>query len=143
MRALLDVNVLIASLDPQHANHSAAYEWLAANSSNGWASCPLTENACLRLLTNPRYRGAAVTPAVVLTRLEETKRGSDHAFWPDSLSVTDTAVFDWHHLQGHQQVTDVYLLALAVAHGGRLVTFDQHIQPAMVKDCRPEHLVVL
>lgn len=79
MRDLLDVNVLIAVLDPQNSNHLAANERLDANSTNGWASCPLTENACLRLLTNPRYRSPA-SPGVVLARLEATKRGSNHAF---------------------------------------------------------------
>jgi toxin-antitoxin system PIN domain toxin len=143
MRSLLDVNVLIALLDPQNAGHSAAYIWLAANFSEGWASCPLTENACLRLLTNPRYRGAYVSPAVVLARMEETKRGGDHEFWPDDLSITDAAVFDWSRLQGHQQVTDIYLLALAVAHGGRLVTFDRRMQAEMVRGSRSEHLVTL
>jgi toxin-antitoxin system PIN domain toxin len=142
MRALLDVNVLIGLLDPQSANHVAANGFLGANRSSGWASCPLTENACLRLLTNPRHL-ATVPPAVFLARLEETKRRGDHEFWPDDLSITDAAVFDWNRLQGHQQVTDVYLLALAVAHGGSLVTFDRRIQAGMVRGSCAEHLVML
>ena len=142
MRALLDVNVLIALLDPQSDNHRAVNDSLRANLATGWASCPLTENACLRLLTNPRYR-APVSPAVVLARLGETKRGGHHAFWPDDLSITDAAAFDWNRLQGHQQVTDVYLLALAVAHGGRFVTFDLGIRRDMVAGCGAEHLVML
>ena len=76
-------------------------------------------------------------------RFDETKRGGNHAFWPDDVSITNTTLFDWSRLQGQQQVTDVYLLALAVAHGGRFVTFDQRIQSGMVKGCRPEHLVTL
>lgn len=143
MRALLDVNVLVASLDPQNVFHAAAYEWMAVNFADGWASCPLTENACLRLMTNPRYRGGPVTSGTVLARLQATKRDSDHRFWPDDLSITDADVFDWNRLQGHQQVTDVYLLALAVAHGGRLVTFDQGIRLEAVQGSRPEHLVTL
>ena len=142
MRALLDVNVLIALLDPQSATHTAANDFLRANRTVGWASCPLTENACLRLLTNPRHH-APVSPAVVLARLEATKRGGNHTFWPDDVSITDAAGFDWDRLEGHQQVTDIYLLALAVAHGGRLVTFNQRIQPGAVKGSRPEHLVTL
>ena len=102
----------------------------------------MTENACLRLLTNPRY-GAPVSPGVFLAKLDETKRGGNHAFWTDDVSIANTTFFDWNRLQGHQQVTDVYLLALAVAHGGRFVTFDQCIQSGTVKGCRPEHLVTL
>ena len=142
MRALLDVKVLIALLDPQSDNHVAFNDFLRANLAAGWASCPLNENTCLRLLTNPRYR-VPVPPAVVLARLGGIKRGGHHAFWPDDLSITDAALFDWNRLQGHQQVTDVYLPALAVAHGGRFVTFDLGIRRDTVAGCGAEHLVTL
>lgn len=142
MRALLDVNVLLPLLDRLHVDHRAAVRWLGENLATGWASCPLTENACLRLLTNPRY-SSPQSPERVLATLGMLRNGGHYAFWPDDLSITDAAVFDWDRLQGHQQVTDVYLLALAVAHGGRLVTFDTRIQPGMVRGCRPEHLVML
>lgn len=118
-----------------------ANNWLSTNDA-GWATCPLTENGRLRVMTNPRYT-VPQTAAFVLGRMDATKQGGNHTFWPDDLSITDAAVFDWSRLQGHQQITDVYLLALAVAHGGRLVTFDQRIQSGMVKGCRPEHLVTL
>lgn len=142
MRALLDVNVLIALLDSKNANHVVANDFIAANHADGWASCPLTENACLRLLTNLRH-GAPMSPGLVLARLDETKRGGNHAFWPDDVSITNATLFNWDRLRGHQQVTDVYLLALAVAHGGRLVTYDQRIQLATVRGVRPEQLVTL
>jgi toxin-antitoxin system PIN domain toxin len=142
MRSLLDVNVLVALVDPQSATHAAANSFLAANLADGWASCPLTENACLRLLTNPRYHAPA-QPSIVLGRLEETKQAGNHAFWPDDVSITDAAIFDWDRLQGHQQITDVYLLALAVAHGGRLVTFDQRIRREAVRGCGAYNLLTL
>ena len=142
MRALLDVNVLLPLLDRLHVDHQTAVRWLGANLSQGWASCPFTEAACLRLLTNPRYPSPQ-TPGQVLATLAMLRGNSHHAFWPDDLSLTDTAVFDWTLLQGHQQVTDVYLLALAVNRGGRLVTFDQRIQAGAVKGCRTEHLLTL
>ena len=142
MHALLDVNVLLPLLDRLHVDHLAAVRWLAANLTSGWASCPLTENACLRLLTNPRY-SSPQSPERVLAALEMLRNSSHHVFWPADLSIIDNTVFDWNRLQGPQQVTDVYLLALAVAHGGRLVTFDQRIQFEMVRGCRPEHLLIL
>ncbi len=142
MRALLDVNVLLPLLDRLHVDHPAAVRWLEANLPQGWASWPFTEAACLRLLTNPR-NPSPPPPARVLATLAMLRANSHHAFWPDDLSLTDTAIFDWDRLQGHQQITDAYLLALAVAHGGRLVTFDQRIQTGTVKGCRPEHLVTL
>ncbi len=139
---MLDVNALIAFLDPSNTNHLKISGWVDENLTGGWASSPLTENASLRVLTNLRYPNP-VAPGVVLARLTVTKRDGNHAFWPDDVLITDTALFDWNRLQGHQKVTDVYLLALAVGHGGRLATFDQRIQPSIVKGCRPEHLVTL
>ena len=136
------MSFLVALLDQEHVQHEKSNDWLATNGATGWATCPLTENGCLRVLTNPRYT-APQSAAFVLGRLDATKRSGNHAFWPDDVSITDAAAFDWSRLQGHQQVTDVYLLALAVAHGGRLVTFDQRIQPGVVKECGPEHLVTL
>ena len=72
MRALLDVNVLVAVLDPEHVKHVAAYDWFGENLATGWASCPLTENACLRVMTNPRYPNPK-SPAETLARLERSK----------------------------------------------------------------------
>ena len=134
MRALLDVNVLIAMFDPQHIAHIRAYDWLTANLAEGWASCPLTQNGCLRMLTNPRYT-RPMTPGLVLSKLDEAAHSERHEFWPDDLSITDEIRFRRHRLHGHQQVTDVYLLGLAVAHGGRLVTFDQGIRRSVVIGC--------
>ena len=142
MRALLDVNVLVALLDHENLNNSTAYLWLAAHAAAGWATSPLTENGCLRILTNPRYP-RPLPAREVLAKLIEAKHSTDHVFWPDDLSITDGNFFDEAYLQGHQQITDIYLLALAVAKGGRLTTFDQRIPYRAVMGCRPEHLVVL
>ena len=136
------MSFLVALLDREHVRHGEANHWLSANDSAGWATCPLTENGCLRVMINPRYT-APQSAAFGLDRLGATKRDGNHAFWPEDLSITDAAVFDWNRLQGHQQVTDIYLLALAVARGGRLVTFDQRLQSGMVRGCLPEHLVIL
>jgi toxin-antitoxin system PIN domain toxin len=142
MRALLDVNVLVALLDRQHTGHVRAHEWLSQNLPTGWASCPLTQNGCLRVLTNPRYP-APVPAAEVLAKLRASTNSGYHEFWPDDLSVTADGIFDWNRWQGHQQVTDVYLLALAVRHGGRLVTFDQTIPREMVTGSDARNLAVL
>ena len=136
------MSFLVALLDQEHVQHEKSNDWLATNGAGGWATCPVTENGCLRVLTNPRYT-VPQSAAFVLGRLDATRRSGNHAFWSDDLSITDEAVFDWDRLQGHQQITDISLLALAVAHSRRLVTFDQRIQPGMVKGCRPEHLVTL
>ena len=138
MRALLDVNVLVALLDRQHVAHGRSHLWLAQNLDHGWASCPLTENGCLRVLTNPRYPAPEV-----LTKLASAKTGDQHEFWADDVTITDAQVFARDRWRGHQQITDAYLLALAVKHSGRLVTFDTGIVLDIVCGAMSPHLVVL
>lgn len=142
MRALLDVNVLVALLDAQHVAHNRAHQWLAQSLTEGWASCPITENGCVRVLTNPRYP-APVGAEEVLMKLATAKSSGHHAFWPDDISLTDASVFDRSQLRGHQQVTDAYLLALAVKHGGRLVTFDSRISRSVAMGARVENLTTI
>ena len=142
MRSLLDVNVLVALVDRQHVAHVAAHRWLAENLTEGWASCPITENGCVRVLTNPRYP-APVGAVQVLEKLRKAMAGGHHEFWPDDISITASELFQSGSVQGHQQITDFYLLSLAVAHGGRLVTFDRGIQHSAVAGATVAHLVVL
>jgi uncharacterized protein len=142
VRALFDVNALIAILDEQHVHHWVAHEWWAANQSDGWATCPLTENGMARIMSQPTYKNPiAATFAIDL--LAEQAARTDHVFWPDALSLRDPEVFDASRILGPNQVTDTYLLALAVKHGGRLVTFDQAIPLRAVRRATERHLVVL
>ena len=97
---MLDVSFLVALLDREHVRHEEANGWLAANDAASWATCPLTENGCLRVMTNPRYT-APQSASVVLGGLDATRRGGNHVFWPDDVSITDAATFDWNRLQGH------------------------------------------
>jgi uncharacterized protein len=142
MRALLDVNVLIALLDTAHVGHAAATRWLAREVGRGWASCPLTQNGCIRIMSQPAYPGA-LPAAEVAGRLAEAARDASHAFWPDDLSLLEEGVLDWQQVLGHRQVTDNYLLALAVRHRGSFVTFDTRVTGAAVKGAKDRHLVVI
>lgn len=143
MIALLDVNVLVALFDPEHVHHQTAHAWLGAHRDEGWASCPLTENGLVRVLSHPAYPGRRTTPADAVERLTAFRAGGNHSFWPDGLSLCDGSTFRFRHIAGHRQLTDVYLLALAVHHGGRLGTFDRGIQPGSVAGAGPEHLELL
>jgi len=142
MRALLDVNVLIALLDQGHLHHAAARDWLSRNVKQGWASCPLTQNGCIRILSQSAYPGA-LPPAAVAARLAAATSTDWHEFWPDSLSLLDGSTVNWGGVLGSRQVTDVCLLALAVNRGGRLVTFDRAIPLQAVPGAKPRHLVVI
>ena len=142
MRALLDINVLIALLDAAHVHHARAMEWLGANIRDGWASCPLTQNGCVRVLAQPNYPNSV--PAVhAAARLREAVRTVHHAFWADDQSLLDDDLFNWTHLLGPRQLTDAYLLALAVRHKGRFVTLDRRVPLAAVPGAQAKHLVVV
>lgn len=142
MRALLDVNVLIALHDPDHIHHVRAVAWLTSEIQHGWASCPLTQNGCLRIMSQPGY----VHPAPVAQLVAMLRRSTatpHHAFWADDVSVLDEQTFDLSKVHGHRPLTDVYLLGLAVRRGGRLVTFVQRMPLSAVRGATPAHLVVL
>ena len=142
MRALLDVNVLVALLDAGHLHHGAATDWLARHMGDGWASCPLTQNGCVRILSLASYPNPQL-PAVAAQRLGQAVAGDHHEFWPDSLSLLEPRRLNWDHVLGSRQVTDAYLLALAAQRGGRLVTLDRGIAIAAVPGAAKRHLVTL
>ena len=142
MRALLDVNVLLALQDQGHVHHAAAMQWLADNWNKGWASCPLTQNGCLRILSRPGHPNAQ-TPNAVRERLAEATAHEMHRFYADDFSLLDTGVLNWTHITGSRQLTDAYLLALAVRHHLRFITFDRGIPLHAVPGARSEHLVTL
>jgi uncharacterized protein len=142
MRALLDVNVLIASLDADHSLHTRAIDWFAQNASDGWASCPITQNGCVRIMSHPGYPGTLPVAAVV-ERLAMATADPVHQFWPDDVSLLDVQAVDASRILGPKQITDLYLLTLAVQHGGRLVSFDQSIVPDAVRGFAPHHLLTL
>jgi toxin-antitoxin system PIN domain toxin len=142
MRALLDVNVLIALLDADHTSHRSAVAWFSEHASAGWASCPITENGCVRIMSHPSYPNAHSVVEIV-ERLRAATAHAAHQFWPDGQSLLDERLIDASRVHGPRQLTDVYLLALAVKNGGRLVTFDATIATGAVKGAKPQHLVEL
>ncbi|MGB5079482.1 MAG: TA system VapC family ribonuclease toxin [Burkholderiales bacterium] len=142
MRALLDVNVLIALLDADHSLHARATEWFAEGARDGWASCPITQNGCARVMSHPGYPNALPVRAV-MERLGEGTASSFHEFWPDDISLLDAGVADPARIHGPRQLTDVYLLALAVRHGGRFVTFDASVSLDAVRGAEKNHMLAL
>jgi len=144
MRALLDVNVVIALLDPDHAFHERAHGWWAAQAKSGWASCPIVENGVVRIMSHPGYtRGARFTPDDLISRLRTFATQTNHEFWPDDVSLRDGKIFAAERLHSSRQLTDLYLLALAAAHGGRLATFDQGIPISAASAAKTENLCVI
>jgi uncharacterized protein len=124
---LLDVNVLVALFDPDHVQHDLAHEWFGDERANGWATCPTTENAFLRVMTHPACDGTITRPEAIAARL----------------SVTDLERIRPSYIRGQRQVIDVYLLALAVRVGGRLATFDTSITLGAVVGATKETVRVI
>lgn len=142
MRALLDINVLLALLDADHVDHLRAREWIATEIRHGWASCALTQNGFVRVISQPRYP-SPVSALEAIERLRRATRTEHHEFWPCSISLLEEDRVNAGHVHGPRQVTDVYLLALAVERGGRFVTFDRSLPLSAVPGARPEHLMAL
>jgi uncharacterized protein len=141
-RFLLDINVLIALIDPAHIQHDRTHEWFAARGRRSWATCPLTENGVLRVVGHARYPNSPGTPAAIAELLTELCAAPGHDFWPDDITLLDAGRMDVTRLLDSAQVTDSYLLALAGAHGGQLATFDQHlVTDAVVNGAQALHLI--
>jgi uncharacterized protein len=130
---LLDVNVLIALIDPTHVGHDAAHAWFAATGAASWATCPVTENGVLRIVGHLKYPNSAGSPAAVAPILTGLRSLPGHVFWKDELSLVDNSVVDVGRIATPGQVTDTYLLALAVANKGQLATFDRRLSPNAVR----------
>ena len=142
-RCLLDVNVWVAQFDDAHVASPRANEFIETAGVR-IATCPLVENGVIRVLNLPGYgRRGALGLQAVRSQLVHACNTLDHEFWADSISLRDDAAVDFNRVHGHNQITDLYLLALAVRHGGTLVTFDQNIPLDAVRGATLSHLRIL
>jgi toxin-antitoxin system PIN domain toxin len=119
--SLLDVNALIALAWDSHIHHVRMREWFAANASQGWATCPITESGFVRVSTNPKVLPTAIGVAEARRVLTALRAAEGHRFLVDDVSLVDD---DVPAIAGHRQVTDAHLMTLARRRGVRLVTFD-------------------
>jgi toxin-antitoxin system PIN domain toxin len=130
---LLDVNVLIALIDPIHVAHDAAHAWFAAIGATSWSTCPLTEHGVLRIVGHPKYPNSVGSPAAVAPIVARLRALPGHVFWRDDFSLIEADIVDVARIVTPAQVTDTYLLALAVANKGQLATFDRRLSPMAVR----------
>jgi len=141
--ALLDVNVLVALFDPNHVHHDAAHEWFGAHRAAGWATCPVSENGVVRVLSNPAYADPPTQPGEVVERLRTFCDSGHHTFWPDDVTLRDARTFRWDAAVSFRTLTDMYLVGLAAKHHGRLATFDRSINHKPVVGAERGHVVVI
>ena len=122
MTSLLDVNALISLLDTNHTHHAAITGWLG-QIEDRWASCPITQNGYVRIVTGEGYPNRLSISQAIGT-LSQAVSTPDHEFLSDDISLLDQELVAHQHIQGHRQLTDIYLFALSVSHGARFVTLD-------------------
>jgi toxin-antitoxin system PIN domain toxin len=137
---LLDINVLVAMFARNHVHHAIANEWFE-QLEGLWATCPLTENSAIRILSQNFNTGLDLTASQVGDFLRELCEDPLHEFWTDSLSLLDER-FDLSRV-GHAHLTDIYLVGLAMLHEGKLVTFDRHIRTAALKPDGRDSVIVI
>ena len=141
-RALLDVNVLLALLDSDHIEHERARAWIDQEIGSGWASCAITQNGFVRVISHARYP-SPVSPAEAIDLLGQACAHPHHDFWSCDVSLLDARSIDRTRVHGPRQVTDAYLLALATQHRGRFVTFDQSVPLSAVHGATTSNLATL
>ena len=137
---LLDVNVLIALAWPSHVHHALAHAWFARHAGDGWATCPLTQLAFVRISSNPKIIPDAVLPQQALKVLSQIVEHEHHVFWRDDLPLSDRHI-PVAHIMGHRQLTDAYLLGLAIRNRGRLVTLDESISSLLPAQDPRQHAI--
>ena len=142
MRALLDINVLLALLDRDHIHHEEGRRWFEREVQHGWASCAITQNGCIRILSQSSYP-SPVAPSRAMELLSSATSADCHEYWNCEISILDETLFDHSRIHGPRQITDAYLLGLAAHHRGRLVTFDRTIALSAVRNASPRNLVLL
>jgi toxin-antitoxin system PIN domain toxin len=124
---LLDANVLIALAWPTHNAHERVQHWFSRNAKQGWATCPFTECAFVSVVSNPAFSPNFLTLPEAVRLLSLNVKHPAHRFWADDLAVEDALQHFQRRLVGHNQVTDGYLLGLAMQNKGRLATLDESL----------------
>jgi toxin-antitoxin system PIN domain toxin len=130
---LLDVNVLIALIDPGHVSHDDAHAWFETQGAADWATCPLTENGVIRIVGHPKYPNSPGSPAAVAELVATLRRLPGHSFWNDDFSLVGSDHIDASKILTSGQVTDTYLLGLAGARSGKLASFDRKLSVNAVR----------
>lgn len=134
-RFLLDVNALIALVDPRHLHHDAVHAWFGVG--RDWATCPVVENAFVRIISSPTYPSIVGTPADITGHLRRVVTHPNHTHISDDVRLSDETLFDARYITTPKMITDTYLLGLAYRHGLRLATLDRRMRTAAIVGAAP------
>ena len=134
MTYLLDVNILIALLDTKHIYHKKTEDWFFDIASKSWATCPITENGFLRIVTSPAYANVDASFKEALTRLNDLTKIGNHVFWEDEISFSSSKDLLPQYVIKSKEITDIYLILLAKKNKGKLATLDKKIRGDAITD---------
>lgn len=133
---LLDVNVLVALVRSKHSHHEQVRRWFASVGGKSWATCPMTQAGFVRVVSNPRFTAQAVNVSEAMQMLSELSGLPGHQFWPIDFDFADAVHPVADRFMGHQQVSDIYLLAVALRNKGKLATLDGAFDDLAGKDLK-------
>jgi uncharacterized protein len=128
---------------PTHHAHAKVQNWLSQRKREKWASCPFTQTAFVRILSNPAFSPNALTPADALVLLKSNLGHPAHQFWPDEIGLPEAVVPFQQQIVGHQQVTDAYLLGLTMHNKGKLATLDRALLALLPEKSTQRDLVTV
>lgn len=134
MTYLLDVNILIALLDTLHIHHKKSENWFFDIASKSWATCPITENGFLRIVTSTAYENIDANFKEALTRLNHLREIGNHNFWSDEISFPSSKDLFPQYVINSKEITDIYLILLAKKNKGKLATLDKKIKSDAIVD---------
>lgn len=141
---LLDVNVLLALLWDTHVAHTKAKAWYLDCASTGWATCALTQAGFARVSSQIGFPSASKDLNAITQLLKSCTAQKSHCFLPLDFTLEVVHQTCTGGLQGHRQITDAYLLTLAIRNQARLVTFDGGIRSLLASPtARDQHTLVL
>jgi predicted nucleic acid-binding protein len=117
-----------------HVHHESAHGWFGETGRQGWATCPLTENGFIRIASHPNYPNRPGDVTAVLAIFRGLCEAPGHRFWSEDVGILQ--ILEPDAIITHAQITDVYLLGLAVHKRGKLATLDQRIAVGAVRGGR-------
>jgi hypothetical protein len=138
-RFLLDVNILVALFDPAHSHHRIVARWFSSPGLR-WGVCAFTEAGFLRIATSTTAGRYTLKGAADIVR--SFSNDPNFTYWPIRSSWTSLTESFHGRLYGHQQITDAYLLGLAIEEDGILVTLDKAIR-SMAGPKYQKHVLIL
>jgi uncharacterized protein len=152
MTYLLDVNALVALALRNHQHHGVMHAFMTAQQRRGWATCAFTQAGFVRV-TSQNHTPAATAksgmngtfnPRLAASALAQNTANPHHTYLPVDFDYSAVLTACSGGIVGHRQITDAWLLTLAIRNRLQLVSFDSGLRGLLASDAeRSQHLMIL